>query len=200
MSGIAATYGRSVDGVLGYSFLARNAVLIDYASRKLTIAAGGEDLAPRCGKVHAIPFTSNGDDQFPVMRAFRFGALEAPVTLDTGSNRMLGLYQAALQIPFIRKALVYRGTQHGSSFGGGYETRDAILNTPLSIGPFELPAGQKVSVMPGQGLPGKRLANAGNLFLEALKVQLLVDYPRKRIVFFGDCAKPLNPGPSSARR
>jgi Aspartyl protease len=190
MSGIAATYGRSVDGVLGYSFLARNAVLIDYPQRRLTIAPAGVDLAPQCRTTHAIPFASNDGDQFPVMRAFRFGGIEAPVTLDTGSNRTLGLYQAALQVPAIRKALVFQGgEQSSSSFGGGYATRDAILNTPLSIGPFALPAGQKVSVMPGKGIPGKRIANAGNLFLAALKARLLVDYPRKRIVFFGDCAK-----------
>lgn len=190
MSAMSAGYGRTLDGVLGYSFLSTNSVLIDYPSHKVTIAAGGKgrDPAARCRKTTSLPFTSNDDDQFPVARAFRFGGVQAPVTLDTGSNRTIGLYQAALQIPAIRNALIYRGTEQGNSFGGSYTTRDAILNIPTGIGPFALPAGQPVSVMPGKGLPGKRVANVGNGFFAALKVELLVDYPHKRIVFLGDCA------------
>ncbi len=191
MSAMSAGYGRALDGVLGYSFLSANSVLIDYQARKVTIGADGkkQDFAARCRKSYAIPFTSNDDDQFPVVRALRFGGVEAPVTLDTGSNRTIGLYQAALQIPAIRKALVYRGAEKASSFGGNYTTRDAILNIPMSIGPFALPAGHAVSVMPGKGIPGKRVANVGNGFLAALKVRLLVDYPNKRIAFLGDCAQ-----------
>lgn len=192
MSAMSAAYGRSLDGVLGYSFLSANSVLIDYQAHKVTIDADGKgrDFAAQCRKTYSLPFTSNGGDQFPVLRVFRFGGVEAPVTLDTGSNRTVGLYQAALQMPAIRKALVYRGAEQGSSFGGSYTTRDAVLNMALSIGPFALPAGQPVSVMPGKGLPGKRVANVGNGFLAALKVRLLVDYPNKRIAFFGDCTGP----------
>ena len=191
MSAMSAAYGRALDGVLGYSFLSANSVLIDYQAHKVTIGTDGkgQDPAAQCRKTYSLPFMSNDDDQFPVLRAFRFGGVEAPVTLDTGSNRAIGLYQAALRIPAIRKALIYRGAEQGNSFGGSYTTRDAILTVPMSIGPFVLPAGQAVSVMPGKGLPGKRIANVGNGFLAALKVQLLVDYPHKRIVFLRDCAK-----------
>ncbi|HEX4861580.1 MAG TPA: retropepsin-like aspartic protease [Rhizomicrobium sp.] len=113
MSAMSAGYGRALDGVLGYSFLATNSVLIDYPSHKLTIDVDGrgQDPAARCRKTYSVPFIFNGDDQFPVLRTFRFGGVEAPVTLDTGSNRTIGLYQAALQIPAIRKALVYRGSE-----------------------------------------------------------------------------------------
>src|SRR5580698_866588 len=133
MSGMSAGYGRALDGVLGYSFLSANSVLIDYQAHKMTIGMDGkeQELAARCQKTYAIPFTSNDDDQFPVARAFRFGGVQAPVTLDTGSNRTIGLYQAALQIPAIRNALIYRGSEQGNSFGGGYTTRDAVLNIPM---------------------------------------------------------------------
>ncbi|HEX4861581.1 MAG TPA: hypothetical protein VFV07_10120 [Rhizomicrobium sp.] len=59
----------------------------------------------------------------------------------------------------------------------------------MSIGPFALPAGQTVSVMPGKGLPGNRVANVGNGLFAALKLRLLFDYPNKRVVFLGDCTK-----------
>ena len=191
LSPISKTYGRAVDGVFGYSFLSSNAVLIDYPSRTLTIRAGGSgrDLAPHCRRRYDIPFTSNDNDQFPVVRSFRFGGVEAPVTLDTGSSRMIGFYRSASEIPAIRNALVVKDTAGGSSFGGSYTTRNAILTIPFGIGPFVLPAGQEVSVMPGNGVPGKRIANAGNGFLAALKAKLLIDYPNKRLVLFSDCGK-----------
>lgn len=189
LSPISKTYGRAVDGVFGYSFLSSNTVLIDYLSRTLTIRAGGSgpDLAPHCRRRYDIPFTSNDNDQFPVVRNFRFGGVEAPVTLDTGSSRMIGFYRSASEIPAIRNALIVRDSGGGSSFGGSYTTRNAILKIPFGIGPFVLPAGQEVSVMPGNGIPGKRIANAGNGFLAALKAKLLIDYPNKRLALFGDC-------------
>ena len=161
MNEMSAAYGHHVDGVLGYSFLTTNSVLVDYLSHSVTIVASGQgrNLAPRCRTAYSMPFISNNNDQFPVISSFRLGSIEAPVTLDTGSNRTIGLYLAALQLPGIRKALIYRGTEKGHSFGGGYMTMDAILKLPMSVGPFALPAGQPVSIMLGKGIPGKRVAN-----------------------------------------
>jgi len=185
---LSKSYGRPLDGVFGYSFLSTNTVLIDYPSHTLTIRPERPDLAPRCRQRYDIPFTSNDNDQFPVIRNFRFGGVEAPVTLDTGSNRMIGLYRATAKIAAIRNALVVKDVSGGSSFGGSYTTRNATLKIPFGIGPFMLPGGQDVSVMPGDGIPGKRVANVGNGFLAAVKAKLLIDYPNKRLALFGDCA------------
>ncbi len=189
---MSKSYGHRLDGVFGYSFLSSNTVLIDYPSRTLTIQPGGfgPDLAAHCRLRRPIPFASNDGNQFPVVRNARFGIVEAPVTLDTGSNRTIGFYQAALQVPVIRNALSVESAERGASFGGSYTTQAATLRIPFGIGPFMLPAGQKVSIMPTKGIPGKRLANIGNGFFDALKASLLVDYPRKRLALLGDCGKP----------
>lgn len=190
LSGMSKTYGRPLDGILGYSFLKGKIVLIDYPHTTVTIFTGAREaqsLDRQCRRRYSMPFTSFGDEQFPVMHEFRFGDIAAPVTLDTGSNRTLGLYQSALQIAPIRAALKTTGEGQGSSFGGNYTSRTAALALPLRIGPFVLPAGQTVSIMPKQELLRTRVANAGNGLFAALKVKLLLDYAGKRISLYGDC-------------
>lgn len=192
LRGMSAAYGRKLDGVLGYSFLKSKTVLIDYPARAVTFFASAADsgLAERqCRRRYEMPFTSLGDAQFPLIRDFRFGKVRAPVTLDTGSSRTVGLYRAALQYGEIRRALKLEGAEKGASFGGAYSTRNAILNLRVSIGPFEAAAGLRVSVMPGEGSATARIANIGNRLLDALKLKLLLDYAHKRIAFFGDCGK-----------
>lgn len=190
LSAISKTYGQPVGAVLGYSFLKDKIVLLDYPRTTLTIFDSAREAAAanrQCRRRITMPFTSFGGEQFPVTHDFRFGDTAAPVTLDTGSNRILALYQSALQLPAIRAALKTTGAGGGSSFGGSYTTRTATLNLPLRIGPFALPAGQTVSVMPVPESLRTRVANAGNGMFAALKVRLLLDYAGKRVAFYGDC-------------
>jgi hypothetical protein len=190
LSAISKTYGRPVGAVLGYSFLKDKIVLLDYPRTTLTIFDSAREATAenrQCRRRISIPFTSFGGEQFPVMHDFRFGHTAAPVTLDTGSNRILALYQSALQLPAVRAALKTTGAGGGSSFGGSYTTRTATLNLPLRIGPFALTAGQTVSVVPVPESLRTRVANAGNGMFAALKVRLLLDYAGKRISLYGQC-------------
>jgi hypothetical protein len=190
MAPISKGYGRTVDAVLGYSFLKDKAVLIDYPAATITVLSGANDadaLTRQCHKRSSIPLVFLGDNHWPVISEFRVGNATAPVTLDTGSNREIGFFQTALQVKAIRDALNVTGTNKGASVGGAVTSRTAVLHVPVGFGPFQLPAGATVSLLPTKGLSDKVVANIGNATLAKLTPKLLLDYAGKRIGFYGDC-------------
>lgn len=185
-------YRRPIDGVLGYSFLKDNTVLIDYPANAITLLANAKEAAAltrRCRQHFSIPLLTHGDNHWPVISEFRFGAVTAPVTLDTGSSRLIGFYQIALQEKIIRDALKVTGTNTGSGARGSFTSRTAVLGIPMGFGPFRLPAGAAVSLLPTNDETGKMFANLGNQALAAMTPMLLLDYAGKTISFFRNCAR-----------
>jgi hypothetical protein len=187
---VSKGYGRAIDVVLGYSFLKDKAVLIDYPATTLTLLAGakeGEALTRQCRKHYSIPLAFLGDNHWPVISQFRIGAVTAPVTLDTGSGRQIGFFQTALQVKGIRDAMTVTGTDVGTAIGGKITSRTAILRVPVGFGPFVLPVGEKVSLLPTNGTSEKVVANLGNAALAKLTPKMLLDYVGKTVSFYGDC-------------
>jgi len=200
-SAMSKSYGRSIDGVLGYSFLNDKTVLIDYPARTITFlgdAKQADGFTRQCRKHFSIPLLFLGDNHWPVMGEFRFGAVTAPATLDTGSSRSIGFFQTALQVKGIRDALKVTGKNIGASVGGNFTSSTAVLGVPVGFGPFQLPAGATVSILPNNGQSDKVVANIGNILLAKLSPKLLLDYAGKRISFFGDC--PPNAAPNDPYR
>jgi hypothetical protein len=192
MRAVSSAYGRKVDGALGYSFLKGKVVLIDYPAKAVSFfSSGAEAAAPTamCRRHYTTAFVSLGDEEFPLMRDFHIGAIKGPATLDTGSSRLVGIYRGALNVPGLVQTLKVAGQEKGASFGGGYTTGNATLTVPVGIGPFELPAGQAVSIMPDEGSMQTRIANVGNQFLASMNGKLLLDYAGQRISMFADCGK-----------
>ena len=112
MSTLSASYGRTLDGVLGYSFLKDRVVLIDYPRNTLSILSRASEADSRmrgCAKRYAIALRSYAGDTIPVIPDFRFGAKSTPITLDTGSNGGISLYAGALDLPGIRAGYVETG-------------------------------------------------------------------------------------------
>jgi hypothetical protein len=174
--------------VLGYSFLSDKIVLIDYPSRKLALLDKRREIKPmvRTCRTHwTTPLTTS--DSFPVIPRFRFGRASGPVTLDTGSNGGIGLYQAALALPGLRTSLVEKGTEIHSGARGDAKTETYALAAPVGFGPFNLPAGQIVSVHSERGSTDTRVANIGNALFAAMKVKMLLDYRGRTMTFYGDC-------------
>jgi hypothetical protein len=184
-------YRRPIDGVLGYSFLKDKTVLIDYPANTINLLANAKEataLTRQCRQHAGIPLLTLGDNHWPVISEYRFGTVTAPVTLDTGSSRLIGFYQIALQEKIIRDALKVTGTNTGSGARGSFTSKTAVLGIPMGFGPFQLPTGATVSLLPTNDETGKMFANLGNQALAAMTPMLLLDYAGKRISFYGDCA------------
>ena len=192
MSAISSGYGRKIDGALGYSFLKGKIVLIDYPAKTVSFFSSGSAAAARtatCRRHYTTAFVSFGDAEFPLMRDFHIGAIKGPATLDTGSSRLIGIYRGALNVTGLAQTVKIAGQEKGASFGGSYTTGNATLTVPAGIGPFELPAGQAVSIMPDEGSMQTRIANIGNQFLASMNGKLLLDYAVGRIALFADCGR-----------
>jgi hypothetical protein len=190
LGSIGAEYGRPVDAVIGFSFLHDKTVLIDYPARTLEILASAADAGAEtrsCRTKWSADLRLIPGDNWPSFAAFRFGAASAPVTLDTGSNSWLMLYQGALGVPGLRALLVSQGTTQAGGFRGQETRRKYAFAAPLGFGPFALPPGTPVMLNTSAG-PGGVVANAGNKLFAALKVKMLLDYKTRRLASFGNCS------------
>jgi hypothetical protein len=188
MTELSAGYGRKLDGVLGFSFLSDKIVLIDYDKHAITLLNHGADaaaLTQDCRQHWDAALSTF--DSFPVIADFHFGATAAPVTLDTGSNGGIALYQAALEVNGLRAALVHQGQSSFTGANGAGSAERYTLSEPVAVGPFTLPAGQTVTLRSDQGAPGSRVANIGNQVFAAMHVRILLDYLGQHMTFYGDC-------------
>lgn len=187
---LSARYGRTLDGVLGFSFLAGRIVLIDYARRELSILDAPSDATARvrpCRKHWTIPYKSYAGDSIPIVPDFRFGAATAHISLDTGSNRDIGVYQSALDLPGFRAALKEAGQTSFAGARGVGRGKLYRFDAPVGFGPFALPKGQILTLHPEKGSRATRVANIGNRFFAAVTPVMLLDYKDRVISFYGDC-------------
>jgi len=190
MSTLSASYGRKLDGVLGYSFLTDKVVLIDYAHRTLGILDRPGDATSsvrQCRKRWSVALRSFTDDNIPLIPNFRLGGAMAPISLDTGSNGGIELYQGALDLPGVRAALTEKGEASYTGARGKGKSKVYVLGEPVGFGPFTLPAGQTVNLYADKGSADTRLANVGNKLFAAMKLKMLLDYRARLMTFYSDC-------------
>jgi len=192
MGTLSTRYGRALDGVLGYSFLADKIVLIDYPQHTISILDRPADALPaalNCRKHWSIALKSTANDSVPILPDFRFGAISAPIALDTGSNGGIALYPAALALPGLRADLVEKGEATYTGARGDAKGKTYTLKVPVGFGPFALPAGQVVTLEDTKGVVDVRIANFGNRLLAAMKLKVLLDYRDRVITFYGNCRR-----------
>lgn len=190
MATLSAHYGRKLDGVLGYSFLTDKIVLIDYPRHTLALLDRPEEAASmvgQCRQQWSAPLRSFKDDSIPVIAEFRFGTATAPISLDTGSNGGIALYQAALDLPGMRGALVEKDEITYSGARGNAKAKAYALNEPVGFGPLVLPSGQAVTLRDDKGSSDTRVANIGNKLFAQMQLKMLLDYRARRMTFYGDC-------------
>lgn len=179
---------RRLDVVLGYSFLSDKIVFVDYVAHKLAILDSSGKAGALVGSCRTHWKTSLQTlDSFPVIPGFRLGEANGPVTLDTGSNGGIGLFQAALDLPGVRTSLVDQGASIRRGARGESKVENFILSEPSGFGPFTLPAGQVVFVHKQQGSAVSRIANVGNAVLAQFKIKMLLDYRSRIMSFHADC-------------
>jgi hypothetical protein len=186
---LSASYGRKLDGVLGYSFLTDKIVLIDYAAKQLSVLDRPVDAMAsihRCTKRWTIPLNGFPDDSIPAVPDFRLGSASGTISLDTGSNRGVSLYQAALALPDVKEALTETGESTATGARGGTKVKTYTFEAPIGFGPFTLPAGQAVTVRKTPGSDA-RVANIGNQTFAAMGLKMLLDYKNRMMTFYGVC-------------
>lgn len=192
MAGLSKQYGKTLDGVLGYSFLVGKTVVIDYPASTVTFYKGSHSVAAamkQCKQHYATPLVFAGaDDRIPVLPDFRFGEVKAKISLDTGSNRGVSLFPAGLELQGVRVALVHTGKAEAAGARGKFTSDKGLLNLTMGIGDFTLPAGREVNQLPDQSKPGIS-ANLGNPTFADMHVKLVIDYPAKKLAMYGDCGK-----------
>jgi hypothetical protein len=189
METLSASYGRKLDGVLGYSFLHDKIVLIDYAAKRVVILDHPADAAMQirsCRKRTTMPLNGFPDDSIPAVSNFHLGNASGTISLDTGSNGGISLYQAALALPGVNAALKETGETTATGARGGTKVKTYVLELPVGFGPFTLPAGQAVTVRKAPGAD-TRIANIGNKLFAAMGLKMLLDYKDRVMTFYGDC-------------
>lgn len=187
-TGISASYGRNIDGILGYSFLSDKVVLIDYPGHRLGIfdkPGEADGITGTCRKRWSTPLMTV--DNFPVITNFRLGAATVPISFDTGSNGGIALFQNALTLPGIRAELIEKGAITHVGARGQATSKSYLLKAPVGMGPFMLPPGQIVTLHGEAAASDMRVANIGNKLFAEMKLKMLLDYPAKTITVFGDC-------------
>jgi hypothetical protein len=190
MGTLSARYGHTLDGVLGYSFLTDKIVLIDYPRHTFGILdrpADALSMALSCRKHWSIALESTPNDSVPILPVFHFGAISAPIALDTGSNGGIALYPAALALPGLRDALIEMGEATYTGARGEAKGKTYMLKVPVGFGPFALPAGQVATLETVTGVVDVRIADFGNKLLAAMKLKVLLDYRDRVMTFYGDC-------------
>lgn len=186
---ISLGYGRSIDGVLGYSFLKDKIMLINYAAQRVWILDRAADAPPvvRLCRTHwstAMQFLKG--DNTPIIPNFRFGSSSGPITLDTGSNEGISLFDRALESPEIKAALVEQGEIEHTGARGVSKSKTYSFNAPVGFGPFSLPAGQGVDRLKASP-DDKRFANIGNRVFADMRLTILLNYRAKKLTFYGSC-------------
>ncbi len=187
MGALSSRYGRTLDGVLGYSFLNNRVVLIDYPRRTLSLLDRPADAwasVKSCAKRWTVTLKQLPDDNIPVIDDFRLGAARISITLDTGSNRGIALSPSALELPGVKAALVEKGESATTGARGDTKYKTYVLNAPVGFGPFDLPAGQVVAMRPDREGPQ---ANIGNQLFAGMKLKMLLDYKARLMTFYGGC-------------
>jgi hypothetical protein len=191
LSRVSAGYGRTVDGILGYSFLNGRVVLIDYPGRTVSLLDRPVDATPKirsCKTSWSVPLRFFHGDNTPILPNFRFAGASGPVTLDTGSNGGISLFPLGAALPGVRGALAEQGDVVHTGARGDATSKVYVLNSPVGFGPFTLPAGQMVKVESARDGSDKRAANVGNEVFATLKLKVLLNYRDRKVSFYGNCS------------
>lgn len=172
VSALGERLGRSLHGVLGYSFLSSRAVRIDYPSRTVHIFEGP---APSEGDAERfeIPMELDGTDV--ILEPVHVNGHPLRVTLDTGSSLVLEVYSHAAERAGLLdlRATADTGSVMGARGAAGIRT--AAVDS-LRIGPFA--ASDPSIVFPERDRDTD--GNLGNGFLKDFV--LTVDYVARRVI------------------
>jgi hypothetical protein len=128
----------------------------------------------------------NGENT-PIISNFRFGSAAGPITLDTGSNGGISLFDRAFDSPVVSGSVVEKGETEYTGARGNAKSKTYSFEAPVGFGPFSLPAGQLVDRIKAKNKDDKRFANVGNRFFSDMKLKILLNYPARKLTFYASC-------------
>lgn len=174
---IGAALGRTLHGILGYSFLAGKVVEFDYPRSRLRVLDAVP--APREGEEYwTQPLQLRAGDVMPLLEV-RVNGLPIRVTLDTGSSGGLGLFPPGwMHLGLDQQAQA--GTETVRTGARGEHTvREGTVES-ITIGPFDA-THTAVSFTDRGADDGTRDGNLGGAILKDFVVML--DYRGGKIRF-----------------
>jgi hypothetical protein len=184
LSRLSPREGHRMDGILGYDFIARYVLAIDYERSELRIY--DRDRFHYDGSGTSVPVTLI--DRFPIIDAAitlgEHDTLRGRFVVDVGSGAALTLRKPFVDENHLRDRVGQTIRRTGSGGVGGQTTSDVGRVAALLIGGIELARpitqlfGDSAGVMSQRGA---WVGNIGGVILR--RFTLLLDYQGKRMIF-----------------
>jgi hypothetical protein len=183
MPGVSQALGAPVDGVLGFDFLSRHSVEVDYEARRVTFHPADEFRAYD-GPGEAIPFTLEHNHIQVSADVLRPGKepLRGQFTVDLGMSSSL-----ILNAPFVKKNALLDGMKTGPAgsigMGVGGDMRGVFGRVAgLRLGGFRL-EGPIAAFSLANGGYFTSDERSGNIGAEVMRrFRVVIDYPRSRLI------------------
>jgi hypothetical protein len=177
--GQPGTDGAPFGGVLGYDFLSRFPILIDYRAQTLTVFNPDEFVAPGGGT--EVPF--HLVMQVPTV-VCRLAGMPGEYIIDLGNAYAVIVHKPFAESAQLEKNLIdVHETASMKGVGAGVGGKSGFASK-FYIGPVEVDSVRVMLPESSSGISGSEelAGNVGNLTLERFK--LLLDYHTQRIIFY----------------
>jgi hypothetical protein len=171
---------RTFDGLLGYDFLSRFPILIDYHDQRMVVYDPGRFELPAGGSV--VPFTLTM--QVPTIEA-ELNGIPGQFLVDLGNGFGLMIHHHfSVQNDLVEKLDDIQNYEVPIGGVGGSLKGKSGYAASLAFGDIRIQSLRVILPESGGGMTGSRqlAGNMGNLLLE--QFQLLFDYAHKRLVFY----------------
>jgi hypothetical protein len=167
-------------GILGYDFLSRFPLLIDYQAQTITIYDPARFVPPTGGT--EVPFTLTM--QVPTVRASVMNA-SGEFIVDLGNGNGLLLHHAFVEANDLKRRLdVDSDSEHTLAGVGGGVTGTFTMVPRLDVGDFAMESLPTILFSASEGMTGSA-AIAGNIGNQVLsRYRLLLDYDHHRLIFY----------------
>ena len=178
---LARASGHPFDGTLGYDFISRFVVEIDYVARRLILHDKDTFEYRGAGEILPITFNAAGHPQVRAQLIDGGRAIDGTFVLDIGSGAAV-----MLNTPFVGEQHLLAGRKtvpwmEGRGFGGGIDGSVGRVEA-LKLGSFRIDAPVVVFTRAEAG-PFASTEAQGNIGAGIIeKFKLILDYARNRII------------------
>ncbi len=184
LSGASERLGRPLHGVLGYNFLKRYRLEIDYRDHTIRFLPGDAPWTHPLEAEAVLDTMVLLGNTFPLLASVAVNGTPIKSTLDTGSNQGISLYAAAVELLDLVEVAENAGVETIEGFGGEMQIRSGAVDR-VSVGHLIVDSVPASFVLTGPNAATPltiRGANVGNTFLQHFVVGL--DYRRRQIMIY----------------
>ena len=180
---ISERLGRSIHGVLGYSFLKDRIIQIDYGNSKLKFWSDspypGIQFAPNT--VNQIAFPFKYEDGSVIIDSVFINNEKMKATLDTGSSGKISLTPEAVATLGLEPNATDGNAGESTGYNGKYEYKEGVLKS-VRLGRFSVDSVLATFWLPNTGHDKKKYqVNIGNDFFKDFIMTF--DFRGKIVVF-----------------